>query len=96
MAAAGTTVTECIYFIVRLVKGKMNKTGFIRFTQYFRGLPKGNRTCPAFFYGLFTRLIEQETDLEWFIAPGIMYSAATVLHCNGSCVAHDFKDLLGW
>ena len=32
MAAAGTTVAECINFMVKLVKGKMYKTVFIRFT----------------------------------------------------------------
>nr|WP_321507519.1 hypothetical protein [uncultured Methanoregula sp.] len=32
MAAAGTTVAECINFMVRLVKGEMYKTVFIGFT----------------------------------------------------------------
>jgi len=32
MAAAGTTVAECINFMIRPVKGEMYKTMFIRFT----------------------------------------------------------------
>lgn len=38
MAAAGTTVAECINFMIRLVKGKMYKTIFICFTKYIRSL----------------------------------------------------------
>jgi hypothetical protein len=36
MAAAGTTVAECINFMVGLIKGKMNKTVFIRFAYNIR------------------------------------------------------------